>query len=346
VTGAARVLSHVIVRDASAADAEAIARVARASWAETYRDVFEPSFIAEFLDANYRPAAIAEQADRAGELTDGHFLVAERDGEVVAFAQFGIGPRGPQLFRIYADPEHYGTGAGTALLDELHHRIAGRVDSYVLEVHARNERGRAFYDRHGFVIVREGTLVPGGDLVLRRTLDPARATLPVETDRLRIRSLRPADVDRLFEVYGDADTMRHVGRTGRPIADLDATRRAVDAIRRHQALHGFGLWAIDERDGDPLVGVAGLAWVEGHGPDVEAAYILRRDRWGRGYATEALRKVLRIGHDELGLERIVALAYPENDASRRVMEKAGMRADGTTEAYGRTMTRHVSERPA
>ena len=136
--------------------------------------------------------------------------------------------------------------------------------------------------------------------------------------------------------------MRLVGRTGRPVADLGATQRAVDAIRRHEELHGFGLWALDERDGSPLVGVAGLAWVEGHGPDVEAAYILRRDRWGRGYATEALRAVLRIGHDELGLERIVALAYLENDASRRVMEKAGMRADGTVEAYGRTMTRHVS----
>ena len=45
-----------------AADADAIARVARASWAETYRDIFEPAFIAEFLDANYAPAALAAQA--------------------------------------------------------------------------------------------------------------------------------------------------------------------------------------------------------------------------------------------------------------------------------------------
>ena len=54
--------------------------------------------------------------------------------------------------------------------------------------------------------------------------------------------------------------------------------------------------------------------------------------------------MLEIGHGQLGLERIVALAYPENDPSRRVMEKAGMRPDGTVEAYGRTMTRHVSSR--
>jgi [ribosomal protein S5]-alanine N-acetyltransferase len=335
-------VTPVSVRDALATDAEAIASVARASWAETYRDIFEPAFITEFLDANYEPAALAGQASRAAGLSDGHFLVAERDGSVVAFAQFGVGPRGPELFRIYADPAHYGSGAGSALLAELHRRIAGHVDAYLVEVHSKNARGRAFYDRSGFVIVGDEGRMPGCDLVLRRTLDPRRPELPVETDRLRLRSLERGDAARLFEIYGDAETMRLVGRTGRPVADLAAAERAVDAIRRHEELHGFGMWALDERDGSPLVGVAGLAWIEGRGPEVEAAYILRRDRWGRGYATEALRSVLRIGHDQLGLGRIVALAYLENDASRRVMEKAGMRAGGTAEAYGRTMTRHVS----
>jgi [ribosomal protein S5]-alanine N-acetyltransferase len=168
------------------------------------------------------------------------------------------------------------------------------------------------------------------------------AALPVETDRLRLRSLEDDDADRLFEIYGDAETMRHVGRTGRPVVDLAAAQRAVETLRRNAAANGFSLWAIDERDGEALVGVAGLALVDGAGPEVEAAYILRRDRWGRGYATEALRAVLEIGHEQLGLQRIVAMAYVENDASRRVMEKAGMRPEGTVEAYGRTMTRHVS----
>ena len=171
-----------------------------------------------------------------------------------------------------------------------------------------------------------------------------RPTLPVDTDRLRLRSLEPDDAERLFEIYGDAETMRHVGRTGRPMVDLAAAERAVETLRGNEAAHGFSLWALDERAGNPLVGVAGLAMVEGVGPEVEAAYILRRDRWGRGYATEALRAVLEIGHGHLGLDRIVALAYPENDPSRRVMEKAGMQPDGTIEAYGRTMTRHVSSR--
>jgi [ribosomal protein S5]-alanine N-acetyltransferase len=331
----------VTVRDARPGDATAIERVARASWTETYRDILEPAFIEEFLATNYAAEQLGAAAERASERDDAHFLIAERDGRVVAYAHYGVGPRGPELFRIYADPAHYGTGAGSALLDEIEGRID--VDTYVLDVHARNERGRAFYDRRGFVIVGAGTFLDG-DLTLRRTLRPPRATLPARTERLTLRELIDADAAALHRIYGDARTMRHVGRTGKPTADLEATARVIGFARRHAEHHGFSLWAIDETNEEPVVGVAGLLWVEGHGPEVEAVYLVRRDRWGRGYATEALRKVVRIAHDELGLRRIVALAYPENDASRRVMEKAGMRADGTVAAYGRELTRHVLER--
>lgn len=332
----------VAVRDARPEDAPAIARVARASWLDTYDGIFAPDVIEAFLAEHYAPETLAIAAANALERAHLEFLVAERAGEIIAFANFGVGERGPQLARIYAHPDHYGTGAGSALLEELHRRIAGTVDAYILDVHPRNTRGRAFYDRQGFVIV-------DGDeehLTLRRALRPRRPPLPIETERLQLRDLADADLAALHRVYGDAETMRHVGRTRQPTADLEATGRVLAWLRRHADLHGFSIWALDERDGEPVVGVAGLAWVEGHGPEVEAAYVLRRDRWGRGYATEALREILRIGHEELGLERIVALAYPGNDASRRVMEKAGMRADGTVEAYGSTLTRHVSSRAA
>ena len=159
------------VRDAAAHDAESVARVARASWTETYRDIFEPPFIEGFLSTNYETDALAAQAERASIRDDAHFMVAERDGVVIAFAQYGSGPRGPELFRIYADPAHFGSGAGFALLEELHRRLAGHVDGYVVDVHSRNERGRAFYDRNGFVVVGGGT-TPDCDLTMRRPLGP------------------------------------------------------------------------------------------------------------------------------------------------------------------------------
>ena len=337
-----RRVTDVTVRDARPEDVARIAEVAAASWRDTYRDIFEPAFIDEFLAANYTADALGAAIGRAETREDTHFLVAERDGEVMAYANFGSGPRGPELGRIYADPAHYGTGAGSALLDELERRLAGHVDAYVLDVHSRNERGRAFYDRRGFVIVGGGA-TPDCDLTLQRTLRPRRATLPIETERLRLRSLNEDDVAGMHAIYGDAETMRFVGARGRPTDDVEGTRRVLDWLRRHERLHGFGLWAVDEWDGDPMVGVAGLLWEEGHGPEVEVVYLIRRDRWGRGYATEAATAALERAHGELGIRRVVGLAYPENEASRRVMTKAGMRQDGTVTAYGRPMTRFVSE---
>ncbi len=332
------------VRDARSEDADAIARVARSSWTDTYGGIFEPEFIEGFLARNYAVERLVEatrEAERRGEV----FLVAERDGGIVGYLHFGVGRGGPHLFRIYADPIAYGSGVGSALLDELHTRLDERgIGSYDLEVHERNERGRAFYDRKGFVIVDVPTTSPGCELTLRRTLHPRRPSLPAITGRLILRPLTADDTEALHRIYGDAETMAHIGRTRQPTADLEATGRVVAWAQRHAELHGFSMWAVDERDGERVVGVVGLIWVDGHGPDVEAAYLVRRDRWGRGYATESLREALRIGHGELGLERIVALAYPENATSRRVMEKAGMRADGTVTAYDHELTRHVSAR--
>ncbi|MDQ2675051.1 MAG: GNAT family N-acetyltransferase [Chloroflexota bacterium] len=332
-------MTPVTVRDARPEDADAIGLVAEASWRDTYRGIFEPAFIDEFLATNYSREALANAAERAGSSEDAHFLVAERDGTVVAFAHYAIGERGPQLFRIYADPAHYGTGAGSALLDQLEARLD--VESYVLDVHARNERGRSFYDRRGFVIVGGGATVDGG-LTLRRSLRPPRAPLPIESPRLRLRSLADADLDDLHAIYGDAEAMRLIGRTGQP-TDRAGTERVLRWFQRHESLHGFGLWAVDDRQDDRMVGVAGLLWEEGHGPEVEVVYLLRRDRWGRGYATEAARAVLAAGHGSLELPRIIALAYPENVASQHVMQKAGMQPEGEVEAYGRRMVRFVSE---
>ena len=333
-------MTPVTVRDARPEDVADISRVANASWRDTYRDIFEPDFIDEFLATHYSREALAQAVERAASRDDTHFLVAEREGQVVAYANYGSGPDGPALWRIYAHPDHNGTGAGSALLDELESRLD--VDAYQLDVHSRNERGRAFYDRRGFVIVGGGA-TPDCDLTLRRTLRPLRAELPIETDRLRIRSLAESDLDALHAIYGDAETMRYIGRWGRPTESPEGTARVLAWLQRHEALHGFGLWALDERDGDPMVGVAGLLWEEGHGPDVEVVYLVRRDRWGRGYATEAARAALEQAHGPLGLPRVIALAYPDNLASQRVMAKSGMRPDGETEAYGRRMVRTVSE---
>jgi RimJ/RimL family protein N-acetyltransferase len=85
--------------------------------------------------------------------------------------------------------------------------------------------------------------------------------------------------------------------------------------------------AMVERATGLLVGSAGLRvrdWQHRRG---ELGYVLRRDRWGRGYTTEAVRLLIALGF-ELGLHRVEATCHPDNGASARVMEKTGMRFEG------------------
>jgi ribosomal-protein-alanine N-acetyltransferase len=70
------------------------------------------------------------------------------------------------------------------------------------------------------------------------------------------------------------------------------------------------------------------------GPEIEVGYRFLKDHRGRGYATEAAAASIAFGFDELGLDRIVAVALPENTASRRVLEKCGLTEIGLTHVYG------------
>ena len=88
------------------------------------------------------------------------------------------------------------------------------------------------------------------------------------------------------------------------------------------------------------MGEAGLQALEG-GPDVELTYTLARAVWGRGYATEAARAILVWGFAGLRLRRLVAVAYPGNTASVRVLEKLGMAPQGTRFCYGAVLAEHA-----
>ena len=135
--------------------------------------------------------------------------------------------------------------------------------------------------------------------------------------------------------------MRYVGGSTSTVEESnDKLQRLMD----HQERHGFSLWAVVERESATVIGDAGLILYAYRGPEVELGYRLKVPHWGKGYATEAARAWLRHGFDELGLPRILAVAHEENGASRRVLEKVGMRYDGRTEYAGDEALLYVAER--
>lgn len=162
------------------------------------------------------------------------------------------------------------------------------------------------------------------------TQDPQPVThdpLPLlVTDRLRIRPLSEEDLPALFALFSDPEVVRYW--------ELPLMREPADAVRFLEAVRE-GLasrtlleWGVTEAAGGPVIGtVAFSGWIPAH-RRAEVGFALRRDRWGRGLASEALRALLRFGFEEMGLHRVEADVDPRNEASLRCLERLGFRREG------------------
>jgi ribosomal-protein-alanine N-acetyltransferase len=144
----------------------------------------------------------------------------------------------------------------------------------------------------------------------------------IETERLLLRQFTPADLDAYAErIFADPEVTRFLPR--RDIPPRERAGRVLKYYGEHWHKHGYGNWAVADRIDGQLIGHCGLNFVPEAG-EVEVEYSLAKAYWGRGIATEAARASVRFGFETLRLERIIALAAPQNIASRRVMEKAGL----------------------
>jgi RimJ/RimL family protein N-acetyltransferase len=144
----------------------------------------------------------------------------------------------------------------------------------------------------------------------------------IETARLWLRGFSPEDLDALCQVFGDPEVMKYISG-GKP-RTREATREGLLRSIEGWRTRGFGLWAVVEKASDRVVGYCGLIYLEDT-PEIEVAYGLAQFAWGKGFALEAAWASLEFGFNELKLERIVAVVNPENVASRRVLEKLGMK---------------------
>ena len=151
------------------------------------------------------------------------------------------------------------------------------------------------------------------------------------TDRLLLRPFREADLEAYAGIVGDEETMRFLGARA---LDREDAWRHLALLVGHTQLLGFGLRAVEERDSGEVVGRVGL-WFPAGWPDVEVSWLVRRDRWGRGYATEAATAVRDHGFQAHGIARLVSFIDPGNAASERVAEKLGAQPEAALLLRGR-----------
>ncbi len=164
----------------------------------------------------------------------------------------------------------------------------------------------------------------------------------LETPRLVLRRLVPADLADLIALDSDPEVMRYVGSPAGVRTPAETEERARGRIQEAERglIEPLGLWRIEWRADRAFCGVGALLRMPA-GDDVEIAYRLARSAWGQGIATEAASALAAHALGALALPRVVAVTYPANRASQRVLDKIGFERRGFAEYKGVQVTYHV-----
>ena len=169
--------------------------------------------------------------------------------------------------------------------------------------------------------------------------------LVLYSERLALVPFDVADVDIAVEMFTDPEVLRFAGGT---MAEAEI-RRDMSLWTRRGGNGCIGIWCVTDRASGEKLGSAALLpmpveeddtdfdlVVSGQMPDgdVEVGYFLKRSAWGRGYATEACKRLLRMAFEESPLTEVVATFEVGNVVSRKVLEKAGFIDRGMMRCYG------------
>jgi [ribosomal protein S5]-alanine N-acetyltransferase len=147
------------------------------------------------------------------------------------------------------------------------------------------------------------------------------------TERMRLRSFRLEDLEALWAIQRDPETMHWYPH---PFAREESEgwiRRNLERYDRD----GYGLWAVELLEDARFAGSCGLAIQQVDGvAELEVGWMFDRALWNRGLATEAGRACRDLAFDTMGRTRLISLVRPENVASCRVAEKLGMTVEKET----------------
>jgi ribosomal-protein-alanine N-acetyltransferase len=163
----------------------------------------------------------------------------------------------------------------------------------------------------------------------------------LETERLIFRKFTPGDLDALVEMRSDPEVNKYLG--GTRLQNPEAIARRMQVYMDSCDRNGFGACAMIWKETGEMIGWSGLMPLEETG-ETEVGYGMKKEFWGKGIGYECAMAWLRYGFEKAGLDRIVAIAVPENTGSRRIMEKCGMHYEKTAEHYGEACVFYVISR--
>ena len=148
----------------------------------------------------------------------------------------------------------------------------------------------------------------------------------LETPRLILRGMRVSDAADMFAYAKDPAVTEFL--TWYPHANAEETRQYLTYVGQRYRTGDFYDWAVVDQESGHMIGTCGFTSFNCPSDSAEVGYVLNPAYQGRGLATEAVRRVIRFGFEELELHRIEAHFMEGNDASRRLMERVGMTFEG------------------
>ena len=144
----------------------------------------------------------------------------------------------------------------------------------------------------------------------------------LQIDGFIMRPIQFSDLDVLATIWADPEVTRFLPSQGIPIS-RENTEKSLQLFTEHWRQKGYGIWAIIDNISFQMSGYCGLRYL-GELDEFEVLYGLAREYWNRGIATQAARASISFAFSIAALERIISMVLPDNQASRRVIEKAGL----------------------
>ena len=165
----------------------------------------------------------------------------------------------------------------------------------------------------------------------------------IETERLMLRTWRESDVASNTAMLGDRDAGRFITPDHRPITDELSGWRNAAIMAGHWALHGFGMFAVEEKSSGKFAGRVGPffppVW-----PGFEVGWGIAREFRGKGYAVEGARAAIDWTFATFELERVVHCIDRDNTASQAVARRLGASQEGETILLGHPVDLWVTHR--
>jgi len=153
----------------------------------------------------------------------------------------------------------------------------------------------------------------------------------LNTDRLMLRELKINDAQAILNCFSNSDVLRHYGQN--PLTSLDQVKHIINNFSKNYDEKRGIKWGIELKGQEGIIGTIGFQeWSTEH-RRAEISYALFPESWGKGYAMEAVNRVISFGFQEMDLVRIGAIVFTENDASNKLLTKVGFEKEGILKKY-------------